>query len=272
MQWYYAQQGKSIGPVTEDDFQKLVASGNITPQTLVWHEGMPEWVKQSTINQPPPALPNQQSVLQQRFAQPGRQEIPAGGNGSTPNKDLMAQARAALSGNWGIAIGATIISGLVNGVAGSVIPGGSLLIGGAMALGLVTFFLTLIRGQELRFSMIFDGFQRFVSSLGAYFFIAVFTLLWTLLLIIPGIIASLSYSMTFYIMADDPSIGCMDAIDRSKEMMKGMKWKLFCLGWRFFGWALLCILTCFIGFFWLAPYVSCATARFYEDVKGRVAA
>jgi uncharacterized membrane protein len=94
-----------------------------------------------------------------------------------------------------------------------------------------------------------------------------FILLWTLLLIIPGIIAAISYSMTFYILADDNSIGAMDAIDKSKKMMDGYKWKYFCLGLRFLGWALLCILTLGIGFLWLMPYMQVSMAKFYDDVK-----
>ena len=94
-----------------------------------------------------------------------------------------------------------------------------------------------------------------------------FTFLWTLLLIIPGIIAVLSYSMTFYILADDNSIGAMEAIDKSKKMMDGYKWKYFCLGLRFIGWSLLCILTLGIGFLWLLPYMQVSVVKFYDDIK-----
>ena len=73
--------------------------------------------------------------------------------------------------------------------------------------------------------------------------------------------------MTFYILADDNSIGAMDAMDKSKKMMDGYKWKSFCLGLRFFGWSLLCILTLGIGFLWLMPYAQVSMAKFYDDVK-----
>ncbi|MDD4871567.1 MAG: DUF975 family protein [Kiritimatiellae bacterium] len=263
MQWYYADQGKSVGPVSEVEFQNLVSSGKITPQTLVWHEGMPEWVKHETINQSSPVVTAQIS---------GTPETPAGGQGTTHNRDLMAQARTALQGNWGLAVGTCFVMGCVSFVAAIIPVAGniiSFLISGALALGMAIFFLAIGRGQEARLTMIFEGFQRFVSALGAYFFVTLFTLLWALLLIIPGIIAAYSYSMTFYIMADDPSIGCLDAIKRSKEMMRGMKWKLFCLGLRFLGWALLCALTLCIGLLWLIPYMNCSMAKFYDDVKGR---
>ena len=98
---------------------------------------------------------------------------------------------------------------------------------------------------------------------------AVFILLWMLLLIIPGIIAALAYSQTFYILAEDESIGAMDALKKSKEMMNGYKWKYFCLSLRFLGWVLLCILTLGIGFLWLAPYVEVSYAHFYEELKNQ---
>ena len=95
----------------------------------------------------------------------------------------------------------------------------------------------------------------------------VFVFLWALLLIIPGIIAAIAYSQTFYILAEDDTIGSMDALRKSKEMMIGYKWKYFCLGLRFIGWALLCVLTLGIGFLWLSPYIQVSYAKFYEDLK-----
>ena len=94
-----------------------------------------------------------------------------------------------------------------------------------------------------------------------------FIFLWMLLLIIPGIIASIAYSQTFYILAEDDTIGSMDALRKSKEMMNGYKWKYFCLVLRFVGWFLLCILTFGIGFLWLSPYIQVSYAKFYEDLK-----
>ena len=95
----------------------------------------------------------------------------------------------------------------------------------------------------------------------------IFILLWTLLLIIPGIIATYSYAMTFFIIADDPQAGALEAIGRSKEMMRGHRWKLFCLFLRFIGWSLLCLLTFGIGFLWLTPYMQTSLAHFYDDVR-----
>lgn len=75
--------------------------------------------------------------------------------------------------------------------------------------------------------------------------------------------------MTFYILAEDESIGAKAALDKSKKMMYGYKWKYFCLIWRFFGWFLLCILTLGVGFLWLMPYIQVSMVKFYDDIKDR---
>lgn len=188
----------------------------------------------------------------------------------TENVVLMRMARESLAGKWGLAIGTFVIYIIII-VAINIIPVagiiGSLIISGPMNLGIVIFSLSLSRNQEARLEQIFEGFNNFGTALAAYLLMALFTILWMLLLIIPGIIAALSYSMTYYILADDNSISARDAINKSKIMMDGYKWKFFCLGLRFFGWGLLCILTLGIGFLWLIPYASVSTAKFYEDLK-----
>lgn len=200
----------------------------------------------------------------------------------TKNAVLMKMALETLSGKWGLAVGTYLVYSLIMGVFQinyreapemiapilmSVSFSLALIIGGPMALGLATFSLALSRNQNAKFEQLFSGFKNFGVSLGAYLLMALFVFLWALLLIIPGIIAAISYSITFYIMADDRSIGAMAAIDKSKEMMAGYKWKYFCLYCRFIGWFFLCILTLGIGFLWLVPYIQVSLAKFYDDVK-----
>lgn len=188
----------------------------------------------------------------------------------TENVVLMQMARKSLDGKWGLAIG-TFVVYMVILVALQIIPIfgiiASLIITGPFVLGLVIFSLSISRNQDARLEQIFQGFNNFGTALGAYLLMLLFTFLWMLLLIIPGIIAALSYSMTFFILADDNAIGPLDAIDKSKKMMDGYKWKYFCLGLRFLGWALLCIPTLGIGFLWLMPYMQVSMAKFYDDVK-----
>lgn len=181
-------------------------------------------------------------------------------------------ARESLKDKWGLAIGTFLLYMLITGcvgpfgISGSVV---SLLIGGPFALGAATFSLNMSRGQDAKLEQIFHGFNRFSTALSAYLLIVLFVFLWMLLLIVPGIIAALGYSMTFYILSDDPGILAEEALKKSKKMMDGYKLKLFYLHLRFFLLALLCILTLGIGFLWLIPYINITLAKFYDDVKDK---
>ena len=186
------------------------------------------------------------------------------------NTELMAEARESLSGNWGLAIATFLVYGIIISifqVIPTVGPVLVLFIAGPMLVGISMFSLSLSRGENARLEQIFEGFKNYGTVLGAYLLMVVLILLWMLLLIIPGIIAAIAYSQTFYILAEDDAISSMDALKKSKEMMDGYKWKYFCLGLRFIGWALLCVLTLGIGFLWLSPYIQVSYAKFYEDIK-----
>lgn len=189
----------------------------------------------------------------------------------TENAILMKMARESLNGRWGLAVGGFFVFMLISMVISFIPIVGSIasiFITGPFMLGLIFFSLSISRNQEAKVGQIFDGFNHFGKALGAYWLMVLFILLWSLLLIIPGIIAAYSYSLMFYILADNPSLTAMEAIDKSKEMMKGYKWKLLFLQLRFLGWALLCVLTLGIGFLWLMPYIQISMAKFYDDLKG----
>jgi len=201
-------------------------------------------------------------------SQPGSYSSP------TINKILMQEARERLKGQWGIAIGVIVIFALISVAMGFVPCLGVIaqfLLAGPFALGLAMFFLKIARSQEVKVGVLFQGFNFFGNALGAYLLMLVFTILWTMLLIVPGIIAAISYSMTYYILQDEPTLGPLEAITRSKNMMMGNKWKYFCLSWRFFGWYLLALLTLGIGMLWVVPYFLTSRARFYEDLKANAA-
>jgi uncharacterized membrane protein len=186
----------------------------------------------------------------------------------TSNRDLMTRARASLKGKWGIAIGITVVYLVISAIGGT--PKQykliGLIIGGPLTVGYLKVFLSFLRNEDVRFSQLFEGFVSFVNAFGAYLLMIVFIILWTLLLIIPGIMASLSYSMTLFLIADNPKMGARTAITTSKEMMYGSRWKLCCLGGRFTGWLLLGIVTCGIGFLWVFPYMAASFTHFYQDL------
>lgn len=182
----------------------------------------------------------------------------------------MQQARETLAGKWGLAVGTMFVYSVITMAIQTIPKSGpilGILIGGPMSLGLVIFSLSLVRNQNPKVEQLFEGFKRFGIALTAQVLIMIYVLLWALLLIVPGIVAALSYSMTFYILADDKSIGAKEAMDKSKKMMMGNKWKLFCLGLRFVGWAILSIFTFGIGLLWFIPYLQISTTKFYEDLK-----
>lgn len=188
------------------------------------------------------------------------------------NVILMKEARETLTGKWGLAVSGSflyLLMGIVIGGMGKLGNIISLIITGPMTAGMFLFFLSISRGKETSVSQLFDGFNKFKRSFIAYFITIFFILLWSLLLIVPGIIAALSYSQIYFILADDPLISAKEALEKSKKMMDGNKKKLFFLSFRFLGWALLSMLTFGIGFLWLMPYMQVTYAKFYQDVSGK---
>lgn len=187
----------------------------------------------------------------------------------TENHLLMTQALLSLKGNWGLAFIAALIYTMITIVSQSIPFLGSviaLLITGAMNLGWCAFVLSIARDEELRLEDMFSGFQRFWTAFRTHILFMLFVILWSVLLIIPGILAALSYSQAFFILADDEDCEALEAISRSKEMMVGNRWKFFCLLLRFVGWILVCILTFGIGFLLLIPYMTVSFAHFYEEL------
>ena len=129
--------------------------------------------------------------------------------------------------------------------------------------------LFLLDLSFIGWGVLFAGFQEYSRILTTKLLQAVYTFLWSLLLLIPGIIKHYSYAMTDYILKDEPELCNNAAIERSMAMMEGNKMKLFLLDLSFIGWAILCLFTFGIGFFVLQPYVQVSHAAFYEDLKAQ---
>jgi len=141
------------------------------------------------------------------------------------------------------------------------------IIGGPITLGYAKFNLNIIHRENPEFSNIFSQFERFGAGFLMQLLRVIYIFLWTLLLIIPGIIATFSYAMTPFAMLDHPELSANQAIGYSKEIMRGNKWRLFCLDISFIGWAFLCLFSCGIGYLWLGPYMEAAHAAFYREIK-----
>lgn len=199
------------------------------------------------------------------------------------NQGYKNRALASLSGKWDKAVIATIVYLVITvGVSQVVsLPFSSSIAGSGSASfiwtilcmplmwGFCVFFLNLIRGKGIEWDSIFDGYKNgeWKRVGGTYLLLYIYVILWTLLLIIPGIIKALSYSMTPYIMKDDSAISGNAAIEKSMRMMDGHKMDLFWLYLSFIGWIILSIITFGIGFILLEPYMDSSVAHFYEDLK-----
>ncbi len=182
---------------------------------------------------------------------------------------LKDRALASLKGNWGTAIVAFIIYAVVACLAGFIPVVGfiSFIITIPLGWGFTVFFLRFIRKEDSGFAHLFDGFSDYFRILLTQILTNLYICLWSLLLIVPGIIKGYSYAMTPFILRDRGELQYNGAIEESMRMMDGHKMELFILDLSFIGWALLCILTLGIGFLWLTPYIQTTRAQFYESLK-----
>lgn len=196
------------------------------------------------------------------------------------NAEITALARQSLKDKWGkstlLFFFLAILPLLLKGVA-KILPPISVFTLAVMCLQVLANFattaisfiwvLTLVKESKWEIPD-FDKFTfKFGSIVGTSLLINLFVFLWSLLLIIPGIIATLNYSLAIFIVADDPAVPVAEALKISKKMMYGFRWKFICLNFRFIGWLLLCLCTCGIGFFFLAPYIAAANTHFYRLVR-----
>ncbi len=179
---------------------------------------------------------------------------------------IKQKAKAALGGNWFANIVVLVLTVLITAVLDCTYVG--VLFSGLVMFGSAAFYLELVKTKKAKIGAFFGGmFKKFFKRWGASLLISLYTCLWTLLFIIPGLIKSYAYAMTPYIMMEKPEMGVGDAITKSRQIMKGHKWKLFCLDLSFTGWMLLGIITLGIAFVYVWPYYSAARAEFYKEVK-----
>ena len=139
------------------------------------------------------------------------------------------------------------------------------ILGGVVQLGYAKYLLKQQDREITSVKDLFSKFDYFGQAFLQKFLRALYTFLWSLLFIIPGIIKHYSYAMTPFIMAENPEMTAKEAIRLSRQLMDGHKWELFCLCLSFIGWQFLVLLTVGVGSFFLNPYVEAAHAAFYRD-------
>lgn len=140
---------------------------------------------------------------------------------------------------------------------------------GPFAFSFINMSKKIDKGQNVDANDLFSGFNKFGDGLLAFLLVSIFEFLWSLLFIIPGIIKSFSYAMTFYILSEK-DLTTTEAITESRKIMDGHKWELFCLLLSYLGWHILAIFTFGILEFWIVPKQNMAVYTFYKNITGRL--
>ena len=189
---------------------------------------------------------------------------------------LKSLAKQQIKGNVGTMFLISIVTALVAGLANLVPVVGSIasvvILAPAFSLAVVAIYLNMTNGQKAQVGDLFSRFNDFWAAFKVNFLVGFFTALWSMLFVIPGIVKAYSYSQAMFILAENPNIGALDAINRSKAMMNGHKMDLFILELSFIGWHILGGLTFGIAYIWIIPYISAAKANFYNSIKNPVEA
>lgn len=139
-----------------------------------------------------------------------------------------------------------------------------------VSAGFVIFLLNTIRSRAASFGNLLDGFSIFLRVIWLDILEGLLIFLWSLLLVVPGIIAAYRYRLALYLLIDHPELSVFQCLRESSRLMKGHKWELFVLDLSFLGWAILSALPV-IGYavqIWLTPYSGLTYALYYEKLRG----
>ncbi len=189
--------------------------------------------------------------------------------------ELKANAKLQIKGSIGILFVITLIIAVLSGLASlilSFIPyvgslAAAIIVTPAFALSVYRVYLALTAGKKPEVADAFSGFDDFWSAFKVTFLVGLFTFLWSLLFVIPGIVKALSYSMAPYILAENKGKAALECINESKAMTMGHKADLFVLSLSFIGWILLGAITFGIAYIWVTPYMNATFANAYNSLK-----
>ena len=136
-----------------------------------------------------------------------------------------------------------------------------------LSVGMVMIYLDVTYGDNVEVATLFKGFNMMGKSIALFLLILLFTMLWSMLFVIPGIIKGYSYSMAFYILAENPDMTAREALNESKAIMAGHKMDFFVLQLSFILWALLTAVTFGIASIYVMPYQQLTFTNFYHNIK-----
>ena len=190
------------------------------------------------------------------------------------NEQIRAKARAALgnnifSGEW---LYALIVIVAVSAILSLLSPTGigTFIVYGLLMSAASAYFIGRIRGtaDHKNLGITIDALKAdIVGNILTGFLYTLFITLWSMLFVIPGIVKSCSYAMTFYVKNDNPSLSANEAITESRRLMEGYKMQYFLLQLSFIGWMFVGTLCLGVGTFWVSAYMEAAKAAFYEELK-----
>lgn len=197
---------------------------------------------------------------------------------------LKRNSKDQLRGKWGLVIAAFIISAIIPSIIsiiGSITESDSIttigmiiavIVAGPISYGFCTFILNIIRGKDASISDIFAGFNGkiFVKALIIMILTTIVVGIGYMILIVPGIILSIMFSQSYFILVDNNDLSAIDCIKASCEMMKGNKMYFFILMLSFIGWFILGEITCGIGLLWVMPYYNITIGNFYDELSNKV--
>ena len=197
--------------------------------------------------------------------------------------ELKSEAKRQIKGNIGILFVCTLIIGLIVSIpSGTIFPLQAntnnlalhslssliaIFLAPAFFMGIVMIYLNLTKGQKPAVGDIFKGFHIYGKAVWLFVITQFFTMLWSLLFIVPGIIKSIAYSMSPYILAENPDMTAREALNESKRITAGHKGELFVLSLSFFGWILLGCITFGIAMIYVAPYMQATMTNAYLNLK-----
>lgn len=183
---------------------------------------------------------------------------------------LKDRAKSNIQGNMGMLIVCfLIVEAIMMGVAFIPYVGtiAQIAIAGPFALGTAYIYVNLRSRYAPDVNVLFSAFQRFGDCLSLYLLYSVFTMLWSFLLVVPGIIKAIGWSQIWYISAENPNMSAKEVMEKSAEMMDGYKMEYFKLTLSFIPWMMLCCVTCGIALFYVIPYMNATYVEFYYNLK-----
>ncbi|MNL91234.1 hypothetical protein D3C81_09650 [compost metagenome] len=195
-------------------------------------------------------------------------------------KEIKQAAKARMKGNWknlivavilavlipsfGFSIAFTVIDPVILILLGPII---SIFVVYPLSIGLVGVYLDVAKGGTVELGNIFKGFNYWLKGVWLVLRIAIQTMLWSLLFIVPGYIKAIAYSQAIKILVDNPELSVSECIRRSRDMMDGYKMNYFIFGLSFFGWGILMGITFGLAGFYVIPYTLLAENMYYVKLK-----